>query len=402
MSKVKRQGYREGSVYKRARDGKWCATLEAGWTESGGRRRVTITAKTEAEVKRKLRDKKAEIAKAGTVVPGRRITVKAWADEWLPIVARTMKPKGYEASEGAVRKWIVPTIGTRLLSEVGPKEVRAVADAQRKEGLAPTTILRRQRVLVKMLRDALAEGHAVPEAIFNMKAPGKGPRTQDAVPLDQALLVLAEALRRPDKSRWVVAFLQGMRQGECLGLTWDRCDFDKGLITVDWQLQALRYVDPKNKALGFRVPDNYEARQLSRQLHLVRPKSQEGWRVLPMVPWVREGLLAWREECEFPDPHGLVWRRPDGRPIAKADDTAVWHALQAAAKVAHPSGRAWRGHEARHATATVLMELNVPETVRIAIMGHSSIAVTRGYEHADTTMKREALERVAERLQLDR
>ena len=53
-----RRDYGAGSVYQRKSDGLWVGAITDGWTASGTRRRYTVTAKTEAQVKRKLRDKK--------------------------------------------------------------------------------------------------------------------------------------------------------------------------------------------------------------------------------------------------------------------------------------------------------------------------------------------------------
>ena len=44
------------------------------------------------------------------------------------------------------------------------------------------------------------------------------------------------------------------------------------------------------------------------------------------------------------------------------------------------------------------MALGVPIPVQVAIMGHSAITTTMGYQHADLGQAREALEGVAARL----
>jgi site-specific recombinase XerD len=112
-----------------------------------------------------------------------------------------------------------------------------------------------------------------------------------------------------------------------------------------------------------------------------------------------DALARWREIA--PDsPHGLVWPALDGDPASPAMDRAEWYGLQGAAEIGHPAGRHYTLHEARNTTATLLLELGVDESVRLAIMGHSSIATTRGYEHVDLTQTRRALDGVAERLQL--
>jgi mRNA-degrading endonuclease toxin of MazEF toxin-antitoxin module len=74
--------------------------------------------------------------------------------------------------------------------------------------------------------------------------------------------------------------------------------------------------------------------------------------------------------------------------------------LQDAAEVRHPEGRHYMLHEARHTTATLLLEAGVSEAVIIAIMGHSSIAVTRGYQHVSQTLARKAMDDVAAKLGL--
>jgi integrase len=112
-----------------------------------------------------------------------------------------------------------------------------------------------------------------------------------------------------------------------------------------------------------------------------------------------DGLAAWREAGPA-SPHGLVWPRPDGSPRTPDEDREEWRGLQESADVRHPSGRPYHLHEARNTTATLLLEMGVPESVRIAILGHTNIATTRGYETVDFDMAFDALVRVGGRLEL--
>ena len=108
-------------------------------------------------------------------------------------------------------------------------------------------------------------------------------------------------------------------------------------------------------------------------------------------------LTQWREQCP-PSPHGLVWPRPTGGPWSGGEDLKAWRGLQKVAGVARPDGGFYVVHEARHSCATLLMALGVPIPVQVAIMGHSAITTTMGYQHADLAQAREALEGVAARL----
>ena len=399
----RRRDYKSGSVYQRASDGLWVGTLDVGWTERGTRRRVTVSAKTQAECKRRLDRKRAEVRDGGAPTVSARTTVKQWAEEWLPQVERTMRPSSFATARSSLNLWVIPTIGHKRFGNLTPADVRAVAQAQRAAGRSSSTELRTHSVLTTMLKAAMLEGHPVHPRLLQVKPPTKAVSDRDAMTVEQALAILPWAGTLHHGSRFLAALLQGMRQGESLGLTWPAVDLDANTITIEWQLKALPYRVARDRTSGFRIPDGYETRQLKGALHLVRPKSKAGYRVIPIVPVMREALVAWRDVQRdlIPDnPHALVWPDLDGSPTYSKTDDSEWYGIQQAADVRHPAGRRYGIHEARHTTATLLLECGVDPAVVVAIMGHSSILTTRGYQHVRTERAMEALGLVAERLQL--
>lgn len=268
------------------------------------------------------------------------------------------------------------------------------------EQYSHATAVRARAVLMKMLKDAKREGHHVPDAALMAEGLGKPNSDRDAIPPDDTQAILTAASDLPDWSRWIAAFLQGMRQAECLGLTWQCVDLERRVIDVSWQLQALPYVSGRTGAL--RIPRGYEYRQLDGALSLVRPKTTAGKRIIPLVPWLHGALVDWKARAPQ-SPHGLVWPRTDGHPRRPDKDTDDWHQLQDTAQVARVDamvGRRYLIHEIRHTTATLLLEAGIDSRVVIQILGHSTILSTRGYQHVSQALARQALESVAERLQL--
>ena len=393
-----RRDYGSGSVYQRKRDGRWVASVDAGYNRNGTRRRPERTAKTEAEAKRKLRALIRELEDDKRTGPDTRTTVKAYAAKWLERAERKDRPNSHSTDRTAVNSWIVPTIGHRRLADVDADDILAITKAVRAAGLSTSTAKRYQGPLLRMLKAAAQDGHRITQSALLADRPEAAVSDRMDVPLPDALTLLERASHLPHGSRWAIAFLQGLRPGECLGLTRDAINLDRSTLTIDWQLQTLPYLDKRDRSKGFRIPDGYEARHLARAYHLVRPKSRKGWRVIPLIPWAADAFRVWLPQVPA-NPWGLVYPTAAGLPCSAESDTAEWRTLQAGPPViAHQSGRPWHRHEIRNTTATMLLELGVEESVRIAIMGHSTIATTRGYERVNTEPMRAALVAAGERL----
>lgn len=415
----KRRAYGTGAVTQR-KDGYWIGRYEAGYSPSGARRRKSVVGKTEAEAKRRLLEAKRKVATEGvTDNTDGRLTVKGWADTWLPIHAADVRPNTYTTNAGAIRKWVIPTIGHKRLTSLTPADIRAIGTKITDAGLSTTTAHRAQSTTQTMLRAAKQEGHDVPERVIapqkvgGVKLAPDATTDRDAIPEPDAIALLMAASRDPQEAaRWGLALLAALRPGEACGLRWDDVDLDRQTVTVEWQRQELSYLDKHDRSKGFRVPVNHESRHLYGTYHLTRPKNKRGYRVVPLVDDVAAALRAW--QAVAPDnPWGLVFTGTDARqghgnkPVVRSKkiDARHWLDLQDAAQVAHvegTQGRRYANYENRHTTATLLWMLGTPPPVIEQIVGHSAAVSRRYYAHANLDDARKALEPVGDRLRLPR
>jgi site-specific recombinase XerD len=90
----------------------------------------------------------------------------------------------------------------------------------------------------------------------------------------------------------------------------------------------------------------------------------------------------------------LVWCMPDGSLIDAGDDWDEWKAILELAEVDKDA----RVHDARHTTATLLLEQGVDIRVIQAVLGHSQLTTTKRYTHITETLASEAAARMGRAL----
>jgi integrase len=351
--------------------GMWVGRVDIGYNPDGSRKRKTVYGKTKPIAQRRLVELKAQVASGNLSTAGKeRTTVKAWADEWLPVHLADVRPKTQSTDKAAVKKWIIPTLGHKRIVELTPKDVRALRDAVVGAGRSSTTAGTYQRIFHKMLHDAVEEGHRVPQSVLATKTARKAVNDRMDIPVHQAQQILAVIAKRDDAPRWMLSFLTGMRQAEILGLLVDHVNLEQGTLLVEWQLQ--------HPGLKPTFPDGLATRHLVATAWLTETKTAKGERTIHLGPLLLAAMTKAAQDWT-PNPWGLMWVNARGLPIRDYDDRAQWHAIQAEAGVAHPSGRAWHLHECRHTFITMLKRAGVDDSVIAQIVGQSQLVKT--YEH---------------------
>lgn len=395
----------EGSFFYDERTGLWVGEVNLGYV-AGKRKRKRVTSKSQKLALKKFRDLQDDVRKGQS---GKDMTLAAWLEEWLAdIVEPHLKPKTARTYRTYCEQYLIPVLGRKRLSKLEKRDVRELhktmraMQTRRGKRMSETTIHHAHRILGTALRAAADDGKHVSPEITSRGAPSVAPSSRGSLTGAQALKVIAAGSDDPRMaSRWLAAFLLAARQGETLGLRWSHVDLDTGLADLAWSLQAVHYThgcggncERRPASCPSRllaVPPGFDFIQLHKGLCLVRPKTVGSTRVIPLAPPLHEALRLWAEQGKHePNPHDLVWRHPDGRPLDGRRDYDQWQELLVRARVP-----AVTLHEARHTANTLMASAGVPESVRMEIAGHSVAATNRLYTHADQEQRRAAVAALA-------
>lgn len=378
------RGKGEGAVYKRASDGRWCASIELPARPGHPRPRKVITSKDKATVIRKLAALVTELEANGEI-PTDNQTLEQWLTYWLRGKRRTVTPKTWDGYDWMIRKYITPTIGKVRLSRLGPADVRRLHDTMLTGGLSSTSAGTAHRILSSALSAAVNEGRIARNAAKRVESPPRRVTTLQVLTVPQVASITQNAASTSEGVLWATYLLTGARRGEILGLEWDRVGDG---VDLSWQLQRHR--------ADWQPAANYEYRHLRGSLYLTRPKSRAGWRVIPLVDPLRTILETWRR-TSAPNRYGLVFTTGTGTPLDPDNVTKRWTEAVAALGIDKPI----RLHDLRHTAVTLLYDAGVPEATIVQIVGHSSVTMTRGYQaKGDRQQLTAAMMRMSELLSL--
>jgi integrase len=307
------------------------------------------------------------------------MTVCQWFEHWLTnIASRRLRPRTLETYRTSVRLHIEPVLGPVGLNQLEPDHLEGLYRGLAARGLAPATILRAHRILSRALKVAVQRGK-VSRNVATFVDPPAVRATRSASPLAAAEVkaVLRAARGTRNSARWTVALALGLRQSEVLGLGWADLDLEIGTLTISRGLHRVT-----GAGLVFEQPKTERSRRTVVVPGLLVAELEQHRRDQERERVAADG--AWQ-------PSGLVFTRPDGRPIDRRADYQQWRALLDRAGV-----RAVRLHDARHTAATVLLTEGVHPRVVMELLGHSQMRTTTDiYSHVMPALAREAADRMS-------
>lgn len=323
-----------------------------------------------------------EVGEGLHIPDSQAVTIGEAAKLWLKTVDET----GLERSTAAqyrqhVDLHIKPLIGALPVSKLTVAAVRAWEDQLRKDGRSAALVKKVRVSLGALLGDAMDRGLATRNVIRERgrsKSKGKDRRAEKRkegkleigvdIPTREEIKTFLAKLEGRWRPLLLTAVFSGLRASELRGLRWSDINLAAGTLTV--------------------------SQRADRYNEIGAPKSESGWRTIPIPPALVDALKAWKTTCPKGD-QGLVFPTGAGNVeslanIRRRGLIPTWER----AGVVVPSGEVddmgvpilrakYEGlHSLRHFYASWLINrkadggLELPPKTVQARMGHSSIMVT--------------------------
>ncbi|MET9292300.1 site-specific integrase [Streptomyces sp. NPDC003077] len=398
MAKNSRQPNGASSIHQ-AKDGRWHGYVTVGVKDDGRPDRRHVTSKTRAEVTKKVRELERQ-RDAGTVRKAGQIwTVKTWLTHWVEnIAAPSVGEYTIDGYRVAVYHHLIPGLGAHRLDKLEPEHLERLYEKMREKGSAAGTAHQAHRTVRTALNEAVRRRHLTTNPAAIAKAPKAEEEEVEPYSVEEVQRLLLEADKHRNTAHWVIALALGLRQGEVLGLKWADVDFEASVIRVRRGRLRPRYKHGCGDRCG-RKP-GYCPQKINTRRETKDTKSRAGTRPIGVPEELMKLLRRHKEEQDRERAlardlwveKGYVFTSPTGEPLNPNTDFHKWKDLLKAAKV-----RDGRLHDARHAAATVLLILGVPDAVVDAIMGWEpgkSARMRRRYQHLTSPVLQATAEKI--------
>ena len=370
-----------GNIRKKTNtvNGKTYTYYEARYTEgfdpgTGKQIQRSISGKTQKEVAQKLKAALAALD-SGTYIAPSKMTVGEWMDVWSKQYLGGVKESTVAAYNATIRTHIKPGIGAIRLDALDTHLVQSFYNALREptkdRELSPKAVKNVHGVLHKALQQAVANGYIR----FNPTNSCILPRIEkkELQPLDgaEAKLFLDAVKGHPLELLYTITLFTGLREGEALGLTWDRVDFMRGTILISKQLQK-----EKKKGGEFR---------------LVSLKNDKPRRITP-APWVMQLFRDRKiQQYQHKEKAGAAWSNPMNLVFTNElggnliPQTVVRHFKEIVSSIGRPEARF---HDLRHSYAVASLRSGDDIKTVQGNLGHATAAFTLDvYGHVTNQMQ---------------
>lgn len=362
VSKLRREKG-TGTIWKKE-NGVWMGRVDIGKNAEGKRCFENFSGKTEAEVKRKIREyNKSEH------IDSNKVTVGEYIQNWLTTYKMgTIKLSSYDAIEKTLRNQIMPNIGMIQLQQLTSDDIQSLLNKLKNEdGYSYSTIKKVYDCLNASLLHATIKKDISENPMLLVKMLAQSEFEQKDIryfTAKECKRIVEECSREYSTGKpvyqyadaYILMLNTGLRLGEAIGLK--KCDWDKEKKTLHVQ----RNIQSVSKR------DNSGNRVKGKQLIQITTKTYSGDRIVPLN---KAALEAVERLCEQHQDSEWIVCSSKGDPIPPERLERTFYRILKNVGISQAGT-----HSLRHTFASMLFAENVDVKTISELLGHASIQIT--------------------------
>lgn len=353
-----------GYIFKRP-DGKgWRGRIVEGRNSNGKVKYKYFSGKTEAEVKKKIR----EYQKSSDVELERKtVTVGEYIENWLHTYKKgTLKPSSYDRLENTINHQIIPSIGDIQLQALTADDIQGMITSLQADGKSYSTIKKAYDCVNAVLTHAVIADDIIKNPMLLVKMPEKKlfeKHEVRAFTKEEALAIIEEASRTYSTGKpiyangdaFILMLNTGLRIGELSALRKSDWDEEKQELHVRQTAVKVKKRDADGEAAG------------GYTLAANTTKTYSGDRIIPLNKTATEAIQR------------IVKKHPTGDMLFSDSDKPVDpHNLQKSfyALLANIGIEKTGIHALRHTFASFLFAKGADVKTVSRILGHANVQIT--------------------------
>ena len=352
-----------GTIVQRE-SGTWSGRVSIGRGDDGKIKYKYFSGKTEAEVKRKIR----EYNKSGSPLNPQQTLLKDYLMSWLVGVKKiSLKPSSYDRLESTALKQVIPRMGAFKISEITPEDIGSMLSEIQNEGLSYSTVKKAYDCVNAVLTYAFNKRDITYNPAILAARPNESNFKKKEIRYftrEEANLITEECGRKystgapvyPYGDAFILALNTGLRMGELIGLQKKDLDFNakKMIVRRNAQVVGKRNADG-SRASGCTVV-------------MSTTKTYSGTRIISLN---NAALEAAQRLCDsHPDSEQVVCGMRGGQVTHERFERSFYRVLD-------NCGIERTGvHSLRHTFASFLFEQGTDIKTISTLLGHASVKIT--------------------------
>lgn len=375
----------DGCIRKTS-DGKWTARIQIGKNSNGKPHIKAFYGKTEAEVKKKLRNFKKEM-NASTIDSMQKVSFGVYILDWLQSYKKNLlKPSSYDRLENTIKHYILPDLEFIQLSQINSDDIQNVINKIYKQGLSQSSIKKVYNAINGCLSHAQKKRNISYNPCLTVYLPSKSKFDKKTISIyskSEIEKIKKECVRKYKTGTdvyykgeiFIFILNTGLRMGEALALTWDDFDEDKQIIHINKNVIRIKKRDEiTGGTMGYQnIIQNYT-------------KTASGERIIPLNKTALDIILTIKNDKTLNNSK-YIFSTSKGEVMTSNALTKKFNKILANCNIDKTGV-----HTLRHTFASLLFSKNRDVKEVSELLGHSNVSITYNtYIHLLKEHKRDAV-----------